>query len=96
MRSLLLLSVVVLLSGCYRSVVSTGARGDGQTRKGGGLSFIYGLTPVKTGAVECPYGLARAESWAAWYNFFLVPITGGLVSGIETEYECAAGPGPRR
>lgn len=96
MRTLKLLAVVALLSGCYRSVINTGARGDGQTRKGGGLSFIYGLTPVTTGAVECPYGLARAESFSAWYNFILVPITGGLVSGIQTEYECADGPGPRR
>lgn len=91
-----LMAGTLLLSGCYRTVVRSGLQGDGKTRHGGGLSLLYGLTPVETGAVECRYGLARAETYLAWYNIFLAPLTGGLVVGMETRYECAAGPIPMR
>lgn len=94
--SVVLMAAALLLSGCYRTVVRSGMQGDGKEHRGGGLTFLYGLTPVHAGAVECPYGLARVETYVAWYSFFLAPLTGGLVSGMETQYECAARPVPMR
>lgn len=95
MRSKPLASVVLVLtlalSGCYRTVVRTGAPAEGPMKHSTGLTFLYGLTPVEHGAVECPNGIASAETNLAWYNFLLIPLTAGLVASTESHYVCAAG-----
>lgn len=94
-RVKLALAVAALSSmGCYRTVIESGRPGDGVERKAGGLSFIYGLTPVQV-TTGCPSGVARAETYFAWYNLLLLPITGGLLTGLETRYECARADGAR-
>jgi hypothetical protein len=87
MKKLLVLSLSVVLSGCFHGRVVSGARG-GPVESELGFSLLWGLTSTKTSAIECRNGLASAGSYLPWWAFLLSGITAGIVTPVMKEYSC--------
>lgn len=81
--------LLVATPGCYRVAITTPAPASGQNGADSGASFL-GLTTVTTDARECVHGVARAETVMPFWGLLLQVFTAGIVTGMSTEYHCAA------
>jgi hypothetical protein len=88
--------VVMLVNlSCYRAAViapveqATG----GKEYSDYGAVWLWGATRTTTRASECTYGVARTQTKFPWWGMlFVMPLTGGLITPIQTHYICAAAP----
>jgi hypothetical protein len=87
-RIMMLASLVLLASGCYRTTIKTSAPRAMRDESEVGASFVYGLTGVTTNASECKYGVAEASVFHPWYSVLVSGITFGLVAPMQAEYTC--------
>ena len=94
-RTTLLLALTLPLSAaCYHAVIDTGVRPSARTIEvPWAMSFAWGLIPppVVETAQQCPYGVARVETWHSFLNQVANALTGGIVSPISIRVTCAAG-----
>jgi hypothetical protein len=93
MRRILLLSAVVLSSGCYHATVETGRAPSGQVVENQWAhGFIAGLVPPSTvsTAAECPQGVARVSTQLSVLNMLANILTFGIYSPMTIRAECAA------
>lgn len=89
----LLLAAAVGTVGCYHATVETGLQPNGTkiTQKWA-MSFVSGLVPPPTveTAAKCPNGVARVETYHSFLNMLVGIVTGGIVTPMTIEVECAA------
>ena len=91
-RSITLLFVAILLSGCYHASVSTGLRPSAvKIEKHWASGWIYGLVPPS--AVEtmekCPAGVAQVETQLSFANQLVNFLTGGIYTPMDIVVTCA-------
>jgi hypothetical protein len=90
-----LLSVIVLLSGCYRATVETGLPASDQViSKPFASCWIYGLIPpsVVETASKCPNGVAKVETQLSFVNYLVGMLTFGIYTPMSIEVTCAEKP----
>jgi hypothetical protein len=78
------------LAGCYNTVVRAGPVAQMEEQKQTSFNFLWGITTGTVVTPECPGGLGRVEVYLPWWDYFLMPLTIGIVSAHETEYVCSA------
>jgi len=85
----------VLLSGCYRVTVVTGAPSAAETiDKPWQNSFVYGLVPppeIDTKA-QCAKNLAVVETERSFLNGLVGALTFSIYTPMHTKVTCAVGP----
>lgn len=86
----LALAMLCLMSGCYRTVLTTPAARSDLEGDATGVSWVS-LTPVTHNASECTKGVARVESQMPVWGALVWFITGGLIAPMTVEYRCSAG-----
>jgi hypothetical protein len=95
MRSLALIAAAMLLAGCYRVTVVTGAPASAQTADYPWQhSFVYGLVPpdtVKT-AGACPQGTSRVVTERSFLNGLVGALTWSIYTPMHVRVTCASGP----
>lgn len=85
---------LVVTSGCFQAVVSTGLQaGTEVISKPWAHSFVYGLVPpaVTETAQKCPNGVARVETRHSFLNGIVAILTWSLYTPMEITVTCAAG-----
>ena len=97
MRSKFLLAAasLVLLSGCYRVTVVTGAPPEAKTvDKPWALSFVYGLIPPPELDVRgtCQQGVASVVTERSFLNGLVSALSWSIFTPMHTKVTCAAGP----
>jgi hypothetical protein len=93
-RIALPLLALVVASGCYHAVISTGLQASSDVIvKPWAHSFVYGLVPpaVTETAQRCPNGVARVETRHSFLNGLVGVLTWSLYTPIEITVTCAAG-----
>ncbi len=93
-RIALPLLALVVTSGCYHAVISTGLQASSEVIvKPWAHSFVYGLVPpaVTETAQRCPSGVARVETRHSFLNGLVAMLTWSLYSPMEITVTCAAG-----
>jgi hypothetical protein len=90
-----LVVATVLLSGCYRVTVVTGAPSAAETiDKPWQNSFVYGLVPppeIDTKA-QCAKNLAVVETERSFLNGLVGALTFSIYTPMHTKVTCAVGP----
>ena len=88
-------AALLLLTGCYRVTVITGAPPDTKTiDKPWALSFVYGLVPppeLETKAT-CEKGVASVITERSFLNGLVGSLTWSLFTPMHTTVTCASGP----
>ena len=87
------LVLVFLTSACYHATVETGLQPNGtKITKKWAMGFAFGLVPPETieTASRCPNGVARVETQQSFMNQVVYILTGGIISPMQIEVECAA------
>lgn len=88
------LASAVGLTGCYNAKIRTAAHPDGPRYVDTGVSLFWGASNSTTLAIECPHGLAYAETYHPWWgNFIVAPLTLGIVVPIRKVWVCASKQG---
>lgn len=93
-RSLSLLAVVFLASGCYHARIETGLTPSAQVvEKTFASGWIYGLVPPSTveAGQECPNGVAVVETELSFVNQLVSALTFGIYTPMHIKVTCAAG-----
>ena len=93
MRSVLSLTVMLALTGCYHATIETGqAPSPSQVDVPWAHSFLYGLVPPSTLDVEneCGSGVARVETQLSFLNLVASSISFGLYTPMHLTVTCAA------
>lgn len=86
---------LVLLGGCYRVTVNTGAEPSAQAiDKPWQMSFVYGLVPpTEINAAEtCKSGVAQVMTERSFLNGLVGALSSSLVTPIHVKVTCANGP----
>ena len=86
---------VLLLAGCYRVTVVTGAPAAAQTvEKPWQMSFVVGLVPPPELNVsqQCTQGVARVITEHSFMNGLVAAISSNIVTPITVKVTCASGP----
>ena len=94
-RTLILLFMSGLVSGCYTSTITTGLPAGSKTiEKKWAASWIVGLVPPKTveAAAECPDGVAKVVTQQSFLNMLVRAVTLGIYSPTSIVVTCARGP----
>ena len=90
-----LVVATVLLAGCYRVTVLTGAPPAAPTiDKAWQMSFVYGLVPPPEidAKPTCSQGLAEVMTERSFMNGLVSALSVGIVTPIHTKVTCAVGP----
>lgn len=94
-RILALGLVAVVMGGCYKVTVVTGAPSSpNQIDKEWQMSFVAGLVPppeIDTQS-ECPGGVAEVRTERSFLNSLVAALSNNLVTPIHTTVVCASGP----
>lgn len=91
-RTLAVVALAVLLSGCYHAVVETGRAPSPQTeQKPWAAGWLFGLVPPKPleTAQKCPNGVSRVETQLSFPNMLASYITGGIYTPMDVRVTCA-------
>lgn len=91
--ALVLVTLVVMASGCYHAVVQTGRPESGvHFEKKWAHGFVGGLVPPDVVDVtqQCPNGVARVETQLSFMNQLVTAITVGIYSPMKIDVYCAA------
>ena len=94
LRSLAVLTLVLVLAGCYHATIETGRAPSAQVVENPWAhSFIGGLVPPSTVdvAAECSNGVARVETQLSFLNMVANAVTWGIYSPMSIKVTCAAG-----
>ena len=91
-RFVALVVALGLTPGCYAYSLTTGAPGDGVTRRAGGSNFFRGVIPARHHASECRHGLARVKTYMPWWAPIVSVFSLGIAMPWRSTYECAAPP----
>lgn len=86
---------MLLLTGCYRVTVDTGAPPAPTVIDiPWQMSFAAGLIPppVVDVADDCPQGVARVHTERSFLNVLATGVTSNIISPMHTTVVCAAGP----
>lgn len=96
MKRLLLAAVAIsLMTGCYNAKITAPVRQGGVKHSDTGASLFWGLTNTSAQALECPGGMAYAETYQPWWGvLFVQPLTIGIVTPIKKVWICAEAGGP--
>jgi len=89
------LAALVVLGGCYRVTVNTGAPpAETVIDKQWQLSFVYGLVPPpEISAKEtCPQGVATVMTERSFLNGLVGAITYSIFTPLHAKVTCASGP----
>lgn len=89
------LLVLALTLACYRAAVVAPVEqaAGGKEYSDLGAVWLWGATRTTTRASECTHGVARTQTKFPWWGMlFVMPLTGGLITPIQTHYICAAAP----
>lgn len=92
--TLLLLTAVFLLSGCYHATVVTGLQPSAEViEKNFAPSWIYGLVPPPTVETmqQCENGVAKVETELSFVNQLVGALTLGIYTPMTIKVTCAAG-----
>ncbi len=93
-RSLLLLTLALSVTGCYHARVETGLTPSTQVYEQTFASgWVYGLVPPSTveAAEECPNGVAVVETQLSFVNQLVSALTLGIYTPMYIKVTCAAG-----
>jgi hypothetical protein len=93
--TLLALATAVLLSGCYRVTVTTGAPAAPTTIDiPWQHSFVYGLVPPQelSTAERCPNNVSKVVTEQSFLNGLASALTWSLYTPIHVTVTCASGP----
>jgi hypothetical protein len=93
-RSVVLLSLALILAGCYHATVETGLQPGAQTvQRKWASGWILGLVPPSTVETmeRCPSGVARVETQLSFANQLVSFLTSGIYTPMEIVVTCAAG-----
>ncbi len=95
-RRAVLLGLLTLVStGCYQVTVNTGAaHAPNRIERPWQMSFAAGLVPppeIDT-RTDCPDGVAQVRTQRSFLNLLAAGITSNIISPMEVEVICAAGP----
>ena len=89
------IAALVLLAGCYRVTVNTGAEPSAQEiDKQWQLSFVYGLVPPPEIKAQetCKSGVATVMTERSFLNGLVGFLSSSIVTLIHTKVTCANGP----
>lgn len=92
---ILSLAALVVLAGCYRVTVNTGAPpAETAIDKPWQLSFVYGLVPPpEISAKEtCQQGVATVMTERSFLNGLVGILSSSLVTPLHVRVTCASGP----
>ncbi len=92
-RSLVRISLLVVLAGCYHATIETGLPPSAQTlEKSFASGWIYGLVPPSTveTASRCPNGASKVETQLSFVNSLVNIITFGIYTPMSIKVTCAA------
>ena len=92
-RTLSLLAVVLVASGCYHARVETGLTPSAQVYEQSFASgWVYGLVPPSTveAGEECPNGVAIVETQLSFVNQLVSALTAGIYTPMHITVTCAA------
>lgn len=92
-RTLSLLAVVLVASGCYHARIETGLTPSAQVYEESFASgWIYGLVPPSTveAGEECPNGVAVVETELSFVNQLVSAFTFGIYTPMHITVTCAA------
>jgi hypothetical protein len=93
MRKLFAVALLLVLPGCYHSIVTTGQpAGTKVINKAFQPSFIYGLVPPPPLDVskDCPQGVAKFENIHTFVEGLVGAITFGIFTPFSTIVTCAS------
>lgn len=91
-KSLLLLALVFVMTGCYHAQITTGLEASNEVyKKAWATSFIAGLIPpAMVDATEhCSNGVAKVETRHSFLNLVAQMITFSIFSPMEITVTCA-------
>jgi hypothetical protein len=89
---MVLLSVIVLSSGCYHATIETGLPASDQViSKSFASCWIYGLIPpgVVQSASQCPNGVSKVETSLSFVNYIVSGLTCGIYTPMSIKVTCA-------
>src|SRR6056297_510434 len=92
-RTLSLLAVVLVASGCYHARIETGLTPSAQVYEESFASgWVYGLVPPSTveAGEECPNGVAVVETQLSFVNQLVSALTFGIYTPMHITVTCAA------
>lgn len=92
-KSLLLVALAVMMSGCYHAQITTGLEASNEVyQKAWATGFIAGLIPpdIVDAAEHCSNGVAKVETRHSFLNMVAQMITFSLFSPMEITVTCAA------
>lgn len=92
-RTLSLLTVVLIASGCYHARIETGLTPSTQVYEDTFASgWVYGLVPPDTveAGEECPNGVAVVETQLSFVNQLVGALTFGIYTPMHITVTCAA------
>jgi len=92
-RTLSLLAVVLVASGCYHARIETGLTPSAQVYEESFASgWVYGLVPpdVVEAGEECPNGVAVVETQLSFVNQLVSALTFGIYTPMHITVTCAA------
>ncbi len=96
MKTIVALILLTILTGCHRTIIRSGARGEGRENDERSYNLIYGITDGKVNASECKYGLSQVEVSSGFVGFLIYSFTFGLVDAKDVSYVCAEEPREER
>ena len=91
-KSLILVSLLFIMSGCYHAQVTTGLEASNQVyKKAWATSFIAGLIPpdMIDATEHCDNGVAKVETRHSFLNLVAQAITFSIFSPMEITVTCA-------
>ena len=93
-KSILLVTLAVLMTGCYHAQVTTGLEASNEVyQEAWATSLIAGLVPPSIVEAEqhCSNGVAKVETRHSFLNLLAQMITFSIYSPMEITVTCATG-----
>jgi hypothetical protein len=94
-KAIAFVAVAIVLSGCYRVTVMTGAPTSMQTiDKPWQMSFVLGLVPPPelTTTPQCAQGIGQVMTERSFLNGLVGQLSSGLITPMRVKVTCASGP----
>jgi hypothetical protein len=91
-KSVALIAVAMLGTGCYHATVETGLAPSPQTvEKAWASGWLYGLVPPSTVETQqkCPKGVSKVETQLSFPNMLASAITFSIYTPMSIKVTCA-------